>query len=249
METKYLIREPLREKTYLIDTGESFLGDSGWAVEPNSESLPTRVPRGSGRTDPSANIDDSDKAERQDLSLQDFRRYIAWVRVHRPDDTKPINAQYAFRPWVGSLPVNSAETYVRVLATYNFRDGSEYLGYVRAIPEGWADIVPPPTIIGSMVIEGKSPRARYGHAPTAIIGEQLPCILVEGQKFGFWCGARYEPDGLRLPFYKAVGKEPDDIFPIRFQGAKGSATGILSGEIDGFYVVASKAGKAPWIVR
>ena len=177
-----------------------------------------------------------------DLSLEDFRRHPVWVRVPFRDETKPWYAQYTFTPWTGSLPVDSEKRDVRIPVIFVFCDGSKHPGYARAVPENWADVIPSPTILGSKVIQGASPKVRYGDSPLAIMGEQLPCVFIKGQTFQFWCGVK-DPDELRLQFYKTLGKQPADIFPIRFEGAQGLATGIVSGEINGFYLLEWPRGK------
>ena len=112
------------------------------------------------------------------------------------------------------------------------QDGSEHPGYIKAIPENWADIVPPPMILDDMVIPRKAPKNLFRGSPLAIIVEQRPCLLVSGLRFGFW---EYEISRMtKAAFYKAIGKTATKVFPIRFQGGPGLAGGIVSGEIAGF---------------
>ena len=210
-----------------IDTGEALLREDGVSVEPSLRQGETVEP---------------ELEHSFDLLLEDFRRHPVWVRVPFHDETKPWNAQFTFIPWTGSLPVDSEKTDVRIPATFALRDGSEHPGYVRAVAENWADIISPPTSIGSKVIQGTSPKVRYGDSPLAIIGEQQPCVFIKGQKFRFWCGVK-DPDELRPAFYKALGKKPEELFPIRFEGTVGLATGIVSGEINGFYLLSWPRGK------
>ena len=88
-----------------------------------------------------------------------------------------------------------------------------------------------------------SSKVRYGGSPLAIIGEQRPSVFIKGQRFPFWFGGKDDPDELRRQFYKALRKQPEDIFPIRFEGAPGLATGIVSGEMNGFYLLSWPGGK------
>ena len=83
---------------------------------------------------------------------------------------------------------------------------------------------------------------RYGGSLLAIIGEQRPWVFIKRQKFPFWCAGK-DPDELRRRFYEALRKHPEDIFPIRFEGAPGLATGIVSGEMNGFYILSWPGGK------
>jgi hypothetical protein len=226
---------PLGKSSFEIDTGEALLRDGSPAPVADKQSA----------------VSQRETAELEksfDLSLEDFQRHPVWVRIPFHDETKPWYAQSAFVPWTGTLPADAEKADIRIPANFFLRDGGKHSGYVRAVPGGWPDIVPSPTIIGKTVIQGASPRVRYGDSPLAIAGEQLPCIFVGGQKFRFWCGVK-DPDELRLPFYAALGKQPGDIFPIRFEGVRGLATGIVSGEIDGFYIEVWTRGKPPRVVR
>lgn len=248
---------PLWRKDYEIDTGESFLRqDAGSALDlesivpadaPGQSSLATAA---NERETSSHKAVQLEAEERLALSLEDIRRHPVWVRVQFLDETKPILTRYKFRPWTSSLPVDAEKEYARIPATFLLRNGTEYPGYMRAVPENWMDGVPPPTTIsGGGVFHGSSPRVRFGGSPLAIVGEQLPCMFVDGQKFWFWCRPRDNSYQLRRRFYAAIGKEPGEIFPITFQGAPGFSTGILSGEIGGFYETRWGTRKAPRIVR
>lgn len=136
---------------------------------------------------------------------------------------------------------------IRIGATFVLRDGSEYPGFVTPVPENWADVVPPPTIIGNASIQLQSLKKRFGESPLAIIAAQRPEILVRGQKFAFWAQFK-DCDDLRLRLYEALGKRPEDIFPIRFEGARGLATGIASGELNGFVKTSMRLGMPTRIV-
>jgi hypothetical protein len=226
---------PLGKSSFEIDAGEALLRDGSAAPVEDKQSAVSL-----GQT--------AELEESFDLSLEDLQRHPVWVRIPFHDKTRPWYAQSAFVPWSGTLPIDAEKADIRIPAAFVLRDGSEHSGYVRAVPEGWPDIVPSPAIIGKKVIQAASPRVRYGDSPLAIAGEQVPCIFVGEQGFRFWCGVK-DPDELRLPFYDALGKQPGDIFPIRFEGVRGLATGIVSGEIDGFYIAVWTRGKPPRVVR
>jgi hypothetical protein len=223
---------PVGKTTLDTDTDQTLLRESTVAVE-----------TASGTESPRPEIQ-----QQRELTVEDLRQHPVWIRVPFKSSGKPFAAQYTFSRWTGALPVDAAKAEVRIRATFVLRDGHELSGYVKAMPENWADVAPPPIVAGKRVIQGASPRVRYGDSPLAIIGEQLPCIFVNGKKFWFWCGVK-DPDELRFPFYEALGKHPEEIFPIRFSGTPGLATGIVTGEIEGFYTIAWTRGKAPKIVR
>jgi hypothetical protein len=187
-----------------------------------------------------------------DLSLEDFQRHTVWVRVHNLDTNErwyELADAFTFRPWSGALPVDSEKVYVRIAASFVLRDGSEFPGYVRAVSNGWADLVPSPTTTKS----GKphqqgSPRSRFGGSQLAIFQQQLPTIFVGDQRFDFWRGLQLKDyEEIRQSFYRAVGKEPNAIFPIHFRGTPGLATGIVTGELSGFYRV--KLGAIPFKIE
>lgn len=144
------------------------------------------------------------------------------------------------------MPVDSEIENVRIAARFVLHDGSVYEGYVRAVSERWADIAP--------VREGSSradltPRVRFGGSPQAIVGQQRPCIFAGGKRLLFWCGGRRDVDELRATFYRTIPKLPEDVFPIHFQGSAAFATGIVLGEIEGFYEVQWGTKKSPRVVR
>jgi hypothetical protein len=183
-----------------------------------------------------------------DLSLTDFERHPVWVFAWS-DPNRPTSARKMLKPWTGPLPVDPEKDHVLIPATFFFRDGSQYRGYMRAISENWLDIPPPPIVLPKgMVIKPSSPRVRYGGSPLAIIGEQLPCLFVAKQKFDFWCGVK-DIDELRLGFYNTLQKPPTAIFPIQVEGDRGLARGIVTARLDGFYEIGFRNGQPPKVIR
>ena len=67
-----------------------------------------------------------------------------------------------------------------------------------------------------------------------------PRIFVNHQQFSFWGGRSGVPWEKRHTFYGLLGGTPENIFPIRFRADKNLATGILTGEVKGFYKLISK---------
>jgi hypothetical protein len=230
---------PLGGATFEIDTDESFLDDDGTATAPLQESggecdagltaiVATARETGTNASETPA----PELRDEADLRLADFERRPVWVRVHGLDEGEPwygLADRFTVRPWTGPTPVAPEKMWALIGATFVLRDGTKYPGYVRAIPENWADIIPPPTNLG----QGMAPKVLFRGSPLAIVAEQRPCIFVGGLRIGFWCAFR-NSDETRLAFYNAVGKASEQVFPIRFQGAPGLADGIVEGEIDGF---------------
>ena len=241
---------PMGREPFEISTGESLLEEERPSQTPLEENESLKGPRRwenivcseqSGITPESVPLE---LKPGRNLSLADFERHPVWG-LAEVDESKPMRQRFMFRPWTGSLPVDPEKGYVLILATFVLHDGGEYRGYIRAIPENWIDIVPPPRVLPKgMIITQKSPRVRFAGSPLAVIGEQRPCIFIAGQRFEFWCGVK-DVDDLRLPFYDALKKPPEAIFPIAFRGEPGLATGIVSGELNGFYEITFGGSKPP----
>ena len=184
------------------------------------------------------------------LTPEAFQEHPVWTRVPFLDPAKPIWQQFAFRPWTGPVPVDPSEPIDFVVsATFILRNGTEYPGYIRPILENWADVVPPPTVLPGTTIQLRSLRERHGDTGLSIVEAQLPAMFVGNDVFRFWCGPRFDPEEQRIRLYESLGKTPDDIFPITFHAAPGLATGVVSGEIHGFYEPTWMRGKTPQLIR
>jgi hypothetical protein len=227
-----------------IDTGESYLHESVATVANPSDDGDAHE----FLDEPSPSNRLTDSESRTELTVEDFRRNLVWVAVPT-GETRSLRNRFKFIPWHGCLPVDSETHDVRVPATFVLRNGSEYEGYIRVVPDNWLDITPPPIVLerGS-TIQTKSPRIRFGGSLRAIIGAHLPCLFTDGgKKLSFWCGIK-DSDDVKREFYQSIPKKPEDVFPIHFRGRQGLATGIASGEIEGFYEVEWATGKPPKIV-
>ena len=136
------------------------------------------------------------------------------------------------RPWTEPLPASPQKGMLFVAATIVLRDESMFRGYVRVVGEGW-DVPPPPRkMLGGGTVQHRPLSARLGGSPLAVLGLQQPKIFVNQQCFSFW--GRLAADR-REAFYAAIGKPPEDIFPLRLSVHSKFATGILTGRVDGFY--------------
>jgi len=244
---------PLGGAPYEIDGGESLLrqGGSPAASPEHKASSDTAghctVIRTTELVDPSQFATRELKSAKN-LSLSDFEQHPVWI-LAEVDRSRPIRPKHMFKPWAGPFPVDSGIERVLIPATFALRDGNRYRGYLRAAPENWLDVIPPELVLPrGRIIKQEAPRVRFGGSPLAIVGEQIPCMFIAGQRFEFWCGVR-DVDELRLPFYNALQKQADAIFPIHFEGDKGLATGIVAGELDGFYETGFRNGQPPKVVR
>jgi hypothetical protein len=87
---------------------------------------------------------------------------------------------------------------------------------------------------GNLILPSKTPRELYNNSPYAIMAGHRPTILIADRPFPFWCNRKALRE-LRPEFYQAIAKQPGEIFPIRFEAYPNLATGLTSGEVEGFY--------------
>ena len=143
-----------------------------------------------------------------DLSREDFDRHPVWIGCHTADYDKPWyedTDEETFRPWTGKLPADAPEGILLVKATFELVDASRHAGFIT--PALGPDD----------------------------IGTQQPYIFVGDQCFGFWGGIVGVSIGERQSLYAALGRKPDEIFPLRFSIDPTLAAGDTSGQIKGFY--------------
>jgi hypothetical protein len=168
-----------------------------------------------------------------DLSRSDFERHTVWIGVHNYDVGKPwhkTSNEGAYRPWDEGLPARSEAGFVLVRAVLELRCGERHPGFFTAVRETW-DV--PPRGLASISV-------RCGGPELGLVAVLQPRIFWGDQQIGFWGGRKGAPTERREALYSLLGKAAEDIFPIRF-GADGSlATGIVSGEVKGFYRLVSK---------
>ncbi len=145
-----------------------------------------------------------------EFTADDFKEHPVWVRV-LTEDERP-RYRYAFVPSLGLLPIDSKKDRVRLSALFTLNDGSQYFGHIAPVLEDTPS--------------GPSHDA---------IREHYPVMFVKGREFPFWCHLWHTVDEVRVPLYKILRKSTSEIFPIRFEGTSGLASGIVSGEIKGFY--------------
>jgi hypothetical protein len=143
-----------------------------------------------------------------DLTPADFDRHPVWIGCHTADYDEPWHDETdeeTFRPWHGPLPADPSDGILLVRATIQLADGTAMPGFV-------------------------TPAFDDGD-----VGTQQPQIFVGGRRFAFWGGGVGVPVQERQAFYAALGKPPDAVFPLRFAAERGLSTGVVMGEVDGFY--------------
>jgi hypothetical protein len=143
-----------------------------------------------------------------ELEPDDFERHPVWIGCHTADYGKPwyeSTDEETFRPRTGKLPADPFEGMLLVKATFKLRDGSRYTGFVT--PSDDSDD----------------------------LGTQQPQMFVQGQRFSFWGGMAGISSDTQQALYAALNRGPNEIFPLRFAGKPEFATGVMNGEIKGFY--------------
>ena len=109
---------------------------------------------------------------------------------------------------------------------FNETDEETFRPWTGALPVGPTDGM----LLGSPHDGFLTPASKEGD-----LGTLQPHLIVGDVSFGFWGGmAGVRPDR-RSAFYRALGKGPESIFPIRFSADPDLATGVVAGRIDGFY--------------
>lgn len=140
-----------------------------------------------------------------ELDAEDFQRHPVWIGCHTAD--------YG-RPWYEDTDEETFRPYSGKLPV----DPSEGVLLVRA------------------VIELKDGSRYPGFmTPGSGLGTQQPQIFVDERRFGFWGGIAGIVEQVQQELYAALEKEPGAIFPLRFVADPGLATGIVEGQVDGFY--------------
>ncbi|HEU0045991.1 MAG TPA: hypothetical protein VFQ43_00130, partial [Nitrososphaera sp.] len=144
-----------------------------------------------------------------ELEPEDFERHPVWIGCHTADYGKAwyeSTDEETFRPWTGNLPADLSEGMLLVKASFELRDGSRYAGFITPSDE-----------------------------PNEL-GTQQPQLFVRDQRFSFWGGMFGISGSSQQAFYAALNRDPKEIFPLRFVGDPKLATGVTSGQIDGFYI-------------
>ena len=248
---------PLWSAEYEINTGESYLNNScgDGTLQPKNTGA-AGVASGEDKfLEPTKHQGHDDvipacAAEREELKFEDFQSASVWMRTQVVNQAKPFPPQFRFKPWTGTLPGDSTAEYLILPAIFCLKDGSKFSGFARAVPQNWADTRASATRISATnVIQGITPRERFGGSMLAIMFEHHPCLFVGDKGFRFWCSPRVDSEEMCQSFYGALKRAPDQVFPIKFNCTPGLATGIISGEILGFYEMQWTNGKPPKIVK
>jgi hypothetical protein len=152
-----------------------------------------------------------------ELDVEDFQHHPVWIGCHTAD--------YG-RPWYEDTDEETFRPYTGRLPV----DASEGMLLIRAVIE---------LRDGSRYPGFVSPGSR--------LGAQQPQIFVDGRRFCFWGGVAGIAERAQREFYAALKKEPNAIFPLRFVADPGLATGVVEGQVDGFYRKSRDDGEVSWV--
>jgi hypothetical protein len=163
-----------------------------------------------------------------ELTVAHFQRHPVWIQCHGADDAEPWyddTDEETFRPCDEPLPVGPDLGMLLVWATGTLADGTVLPAFLTPI---FVD----------------------GHPGTShpMGGMQPQLFGPSGAREAFWVGMM-EPSRADLDaFYRRAGRQPEEIFPIRFAADAGLARGGVSGLVEGFYVL-TKFSERPKILR
>lgn len=145
-----------------------------------------------------------------DLILDDILKFPSWEFALDEEGTPGQNEQ-TVRPLLSVPPLDPANNYLVVRATFQLADGTEYKGLIKPI------------------------RSEGGLLPPLIPIDLFPIILTNQGRVNFWYGM-FKPDSRELVNnYSMLGKEnPAKIFPIKFSSDVEIVNGIFEGILTGF---------------
>lgn len=175
------------------------------------------------------------------LIAADFERFPIWIRSQDYDREQPWyreTTEQSYRPWDGPLPLVPRSQFPFVLLACSFRlsSGSSYPGYFQPATEEWDALVPPRKMQDGTLAEHHQWSVRHGGTPLSILALHHPVVFVDNKAYDFHL--RRDPKLRKqcvLDFYTAIGKLPEEVFPIEFSASPALFRGIVSGRIDGFY--------------
>jgi len=174
-----------------------------------------------------------------DLKFDDFVRHSVWIGVHNFDSGEPwyeLSDEQTFRPWTGALPFDEPRGFVLVTATFELADGSRYPGYFRAVREDWDVPLPPRRMSDGNYTKPLQWSARRSGSPLSILSLHCPIIFAVGRSLDFHLRLKEPRRKTHIKdFYATLGKQPSEVFPVRFHADPRLANRIVDGRMEGFY--------------
>ena len=149
-----------------------------------------------------------------ELTPAHFARHPVWISCHIADYDEPWydeTDEETFRPRTGPLPAEATEGMLLARADFVLADGSRLSGFLSPAVEG---------------------------DPTELLGLMQPQVFLPGGTLGaFWEGRFGRDEPAHLAFYQALGKTPDDVFPMKCSVPDGLVIGISQSVLRGFYTI------------
>jgi len=175
------------------------------------------------------------------LTEIDFSRYPVWVRAQdydRDESWFRECTEQTYRPWDGPLPLepDSQFPFVLLAASFRLSSGDTYPGYFQPATEEWDSPLPPRKMKDGTFAKPLQWSVRRGGTPLSILALHRPVVFIEDKAYDFHLRRDLERrKGSVLDFYTAIGKRPDEVFPVEFSASLALFRGIVSGRLDGFY--------------
>jgi hypothetical protein len=175
------------------------------------------------------------------LTSSDFSASPVWVRAQDHDRDEPWygeTTEQTYRPWEGPLPLeaNSPFPFVLLAAAFHFSSGEAYPGYFKPVTEAWDEPLTPRKLKDGSLAKPLQWSARHGGTPLSILALHSPVVFVADKAYDFHLRRDLELRRKRvLDFYGAIGKRPEEVFPVEFSAVPALFNGIVSGRLDGFY--------------
>lgn len=179
--------------------------------------------------------------EQCSLTRGDFNRWPVWVRVQDYDRDEvwfgDVTEQ-TYRPWYGPLPVSARSQFpfVLVAAVFRLACGKLFDGYIMPVTEDWDKPSTPRRMKDGSFTEPVQWRKRHGGTELSVLALHCPVVFVGEKAFDFHLrrNLKMRRDCVR-EFYAAIGRRPEEVFPLEFSATPGLFEGICTGRMEGFY--------------
>lgn len=175
------------------------------------------------------------------LTPNDFERHPLWVGVQHYDTHESWyepSYDQMYRPWLGQPPFQerSRFSFFLVCAIFELADRSAYPGFFNPTSPEWDEPLPPRKMRDGNYTKPLQWSARRGGSPLSVMALHRPVIFLDGRGYDFHLRRKPEMRKKQInEFYAAIGKPPNDVFPVRFYADPKLYSGIMEGKMEGFY--------------
>ncbi len=152
-----------------------------------------------------------------DLTVDDLMQFPAWEYA-LDEETVRGQDERTVRPFTTSPPVDPCKAYLIVRASFRLADGTEMTGYVKPVV---------PDRSGSMSI--------------VVPYDLHPIVVTDQGRVHFFHGpSKPTPEQTAL-YYRLLGKEAAEVFPIGFTSDVEVTGAIAEGTLEGFLYIDENA--------